>query len=274
MGRKRRVKIVATLGPACADSAMVGRLYEAGADVFRINMSHSDHDTMRARIRMIRALEKEYNRPIGILVDLQGPKLRIGAFAAGSVAIEKGAHFILDADTTPGDAHRVHLPHPEILRALLPGHTLLIDDGRVRLRVLEASPHRALTVVEIAGVVSNRKGVSLPDTVLPVSAMTAKDRSDLDAALADCREVLRLVPDDPYAHDNIGLIYLKRKQWDRAIEQYSASLRIDPDRARALYGRGLARTRNGQGPAGINDMSTASGIQPNIAGEFKKYGVN
>ena len=98
--------------------------------------------------------------------------------------------------------------------------------------------------------------------------------ANLDAALADCNEVLRLVPDDPYAHDNIGLIYLKRKQWDRAIAQYNASLKVDPDRARALYGRGLARARNGQGPAGIADMSTASGIQPNISNEFTKYGVN
>jgi pyruvate kinase len=140
---------------------------------------------MRSRIRMIRALEEEYNRPIGILVDLQGPKLRIGTFADGSVQVEKGARFVLDADETPGDAHRVHLPHPEILRALMPGHALLIDDGRVRLRVLEATPHRAMTIVEIAGALSNRKGVSLPDTVLPVSAMTAKDRSDLEAALAE-----------------------------------------------------------------------------------------
>ncbi len=183
MRRLRRVKILATLGPASADRAMLARLFQAGADVFRINMSHATHDAMRERIRMIRSLEPEFGRPIGILVDLQGPKLRVGQFAEGGVALTRGARFVLDADPTPGNAERVHLPHPEILQALRPGHAMLIDDGKVRLVVEEASPDRAVTTVDVPGRISNRKGVSLPDTEIPVAAMTPKDRSDLDAAL-------------------------------------------------------------------------------------------
>ena len=183
MRRMRRVKILATLGPASSDKAMLAKLFEAGADMFRINMSHATHDAMRERIRMIRSLEAEFGRPIGILLDLQGPKLRVGQFAEGGVDLAKGASFVLDADPAPGDASRVHLPHPEILEALRPGHTMLIDDGKVRLSVTEVAPGRAVTVVVVPGRVSNRKGVSLPDTEIPVAAMTPKDRSDLDAAL-------------------------------------------------------------------------------------------
>ena len=183
MRRMRRVKILATLGPASQDRSVLAKLFEAGADVFRINMSHASHDAMRERIRTIRSLEAEYGRPIGILVDLQGPKLRVGQFADTGVDLLKGETFVLDADPTPGDDKRVHLPHPEILRALRPGHVMLIDDGKVKLRVLEATEQRALAMVEVPGRISNRKGVSLPDTEIPVSAMTTKDRSDLDAAL-------------------------------------------------------------------------------------------
>ena len=183
MRRMRRVKILATLGPASQDRSVLAKLFEAGADVFRINMSHASHDAMRERIRTIRSLEAEYGRPIGILVDLQGPKLRVGQFADTGVDLLKGETFILDADPTPGDTKRVQLPHPEILRALRPGHVMLIDDGKVKLRVLEATEERALALVEVPGRISNRKGVSLPDTEIPVSAMTSKDRSDLDAAL-------------------------------------------------------------------------------------------
>ena len=183
MRRMRRVKILATLGPASADRAMLARLFEAGADVFRINMSHASHDAMRERIRMIRSLEADYGRPIGILVDLQGPKLRVGKFAAGGVDLAKGASFVLDADPALGDINRVHLPHPEILQALRPGHVVLIDDGKVKLIITEAVPDRAVARVEVQGRISDRKGVSLPDTEIPVAAMTPKDRSDLDAAL-------------------------------------------------------------------------------------------
>jgi pyruvate kinase len=139
---------------------------------------------MRERIAQIRAVEKKVGRPIGILADLQGPKLRLGEFKDGAENLARGARFILDADPTPGDATRVHLPHPEILSALEPGHAVLIDDGKVRLKVIEATKTKAVTEVIVAGRVSNRKGVSLPDTTIPVSAMTPKDRSDLEAALA------------------------------------------------------------------------------------------
>lgn len=183
--RLRRCKIVATLGPASNDRGMIAELFKAGADVFRINMSHSGHEGMRERIAMIRSVEAEFNRPIGILLDLQGPKLRIGEFRDGGETLVKGETFVLDGDPTPGDARRVHLPHPEILRALRPGHTVLIDDGRVRLHVAEADPTRAMAIVDVGGRVSNRKGVSLPDTEIPMSPMTAKDRSDLEAALQE-----------------------------------------------------------------------------------------
>jgi pyruvate kinase len=183
MRRLRRCKIVATLGPAsCARETLVD-LYRAGADLFRINMSHADHDAMRERVQMIREVEKQVGHPIGILLDLQGPKLRIGEFADGGVYLTKGAEFTLDSDPAPGNAERVRLPHPEILSALHPGNTVLIDDGKVRLHIIEASREKAKAIVDVPGKISNRKGVSLPDTEIPVSSMTEKDRSDLDAGL-------------------------------------------------------------------------------------------
>jgi pyruvate kinase len=184
MRRLRRIKILATLGPASSNITMLRRLFEAGADVFRINMSHTSHDTMRELVALIRNVEGSYGRPVGVLVDLQGPKLRVGSFAEGSVTLNNGESFALDSDPTPGDRTRVHLPHPEILAALKTGHALLIDDGKLRLICEETSPERVVTRVVIGGKISDRKGVSLPDTDLPVSAMTPKDRADLDAALA------------------------------------------------------------------------------------------
>jgi len=183
--RGRRIKILATLGPASADPEVVEALYRAGADVFRINMSHASHDKMRERVATIRALEEKVDRPIGILIDLQGPKLRVGLFAKGGEEVRKGDLFTLDDDPTPGDSRRVQLPHPEILQSLQPGHRLLIDDGKVQLRVQSHSDRQAECVVEVAGKISNKKGVSLPDTTLPTSAMTAKDRADLAAALEE-----------------------------------------------------------------------------------------
>ena len=181
--RSRRIKILATLGPASQDPEVVEALYRAGADVFRINMSHASHDMMRERVATIRALEEKVDRPIGILVDLQGPKLRVGLFAKGAEELRKGDFFTVDDDPTPGDSRRVRLPHPEILESLRPGHRLLIDDGKVQLRVQSHSERHAECVVEVAGKISNKKGVSLPDTLLPTSAMTPKDRADLAAAL-------------------------------------------------------------------------------------------
>jgi pyruvate kinase len=183
MRRLRRTKIVATLGPASSDRATIGKLFEAGADVFRINMSHTTHDRMRELVTTIRALETDYGRPIGILVDLQGPKLRLGKFAEGAAMLAKGETFTLDADPAPGDAKRVHLPHPEIFSVVEPGHALLLDDGKVRLQAISANKTSITTRVVVGGKLSDRKGVSFPDAALPFSALAPKDRSDLDAAL-------------------------------------------------------------------------------------------
>ncbi|ARQ00504.1 pyruvate kinase [Pseudorhodoplanes sinuspersici] len=183
MRRQRRTKIVATLGPASGDRNVITRLFEAGADVFRINMSHTSHDRMRELIDMIRSIEHEQGRPIGILVDLQGPKLRLGTFGGGFTMVKKGDTFVLDSNKEAGDAGRVYLPHPEILEATQPGQTLLLDDGKVRLICIDKAPGQLTTRVEVGGKLSDRKGVSLPETTLPFSALTEKDRSDLDAAL-------------------------------------------------------------------------------------------
>ncbi len=184
MRRSRKVKILATLGPASSDEAMIRKLFEAGADVFRINMSHTDHPSMEALVGRIRAVESELDRPIGILADLQGPKLRVGKFAKGSEELVVGQSFTLDDNPEPGSGTRVHLPHPEILQAVEPGHRLLIDDGRLQLRA-DAVDGKSIACTVISGTkISDRKGVSLPDTDLPVGALTEKDRRDLDAVLA------------------------------------------------------------------------------------------
>ncbi len=184
MRRTRRVRIVATLGPASSNPEQIDALHRAGADVFRINMSHTDHALLRTLVSHIRAVEETVGSPITILADLQGPKLRIGTFEDGKVELEKGARFMLDQVDQPGNRDRVFLPHPEILRALRPGHRLLLDDGKLSLLVLEAGPTKTVTEVIQGGPLSNRKGVSCPDTLLPVGALTEKDRSDLEAAMA------------------------------------------------------------------------------------------
>jgi len=184
MRRNRRVKILATLGPASNTKPLIEALFKAGADVFRINMSHTDHPTMRQLVALIREVEADLGRPIGILCDLQGPKHRLGKFADGRIDVKPGDRITFDADPAPGDSRRVHLPHPEILAALKVGDRVLIDDGRVRLHVVKATP-TAVTAEVIAGTrLSDRKGVSLPDTELSEGALTPKDRKDLDAAIA------------------------------------------------------------------------------------------
>jgi pyruvate kinase len=183
MRRLRRTKIVATLGPASSSPEMIGKLFNAGADVFRINMSHTSPDRMRELVAMIRGVERDNDRPIGILVDLQGPKLRLGTFKGGSASVKTGDTFVLDSDATEGDATRAYLPHPEIFAGVEPGHTLLIDDGKVRLTVTAAQRKRMVTRVEVGGKLSDRKGVSLPDSTIPFSALAEKDRTDLEAAL-------------------------------------------------------------------------------------------
>jgi pyruvate kinase len=184
MRRNRKVKILATLGPASSDEQMIQKLHEAGADLFRINMSHASHDVMRSLISRIRAVEARCGRPIGILADLQGPKLRVGKFANGSEELKPGQTFTLDNKDEPGDNNRVYLPHPEILEAVKPGHRLLIDDGKLHLRA-ESSDGKSIVCTVVSGTkISDRKGVSLPDTLLGVGALTEKDRIDLDAVLA------------------------------------------------------------------------------------------
>ena len=184
MRRYRNAKIVATLGPASSDRAAIEALFEAGADVFRLNFSHGTHEDHQKRLATIRDLERERGRPIGVMLDLQGPKLRIGTFASGPVQLTEGDSFRLDLNSKlPGDATRASLPHPEIFAALRDGTNLLLDDGRIRLRVEGHGKDFAETRVVTGGELSERKGVNVPDVVLPLSALTAKDRQDLDFGL-------------------------------------------------------------------------------------------
>jgi pyruvate kinase len=181
--RGRKVKILATLGPASRSPEMIEKLLRAGADAFRVNMSHGDHPTHAETIASIRAVEKELGRPVAVLCDLQGPKLRVGQFAGGRAVIRHGGHFTLDRDPAPGDENRVCLPHPELFGIMTKGQRLLIDDGKLRLRVIRADDQAILCSAEVGGVISDRKGVNVPDAVVPVAAMTDKDRRDLAFAL-------------------------------------------------------------------------------------------
>ena len=160
----RRTKIVATLGPASNDEQVMRKLVEAGVNVFRLNFSHGSHEDQRARFNLIRSLEEEFDYPIGILMDLQGPKLRIGTFAEGKITLKKGDTFNLYLERRVGDQEGVSLPHKEIFDVLETGHELLVDDGKVRLKVTQASPLVAVTTVVVGGVISDRKGVNVPDT--------------------------------------------------------------------------------------------------------------
>jgi len=183
MIRARRSRIVATIGPASSSPEMIVTLAKAGADVFRLNFSHGAHETHAAVYAAIREAEKTVGRPLGILADLQGPKLRVGKFANGPVVLKASQAFRFDDDPTPGDETRVHLPHPEILTAMRPGATLLLDDGKLRMVVTDAGPGYANTTVSNGGKLSERKGVAVPDVVIPMSPLTAKDREDLAFAL-------------------------------------------------------------------------------------------
>ncbi|HEY9058603.1 MAG TPA: pyruvate kinase [Aurantimonas sp.] len=185
MRRNRRVKILATLGPASSSEEMIRKLHEAGADAFRINMSHADHDTMRELVRRIRKVESDIGLPIGILADLQGPKLRVGSFTGGKAELTAEQEFTLDDSQQEGDSTRVFLPHPEILEAVEVGHRLLIDDGRLQLVCTETDKRRIKCRVVAGNKISDRKGVSLPDTTLATGALTDKDRRDLDAVLLE-----------------------------------------------------------------------------------------
>ena len=181
--RSRKVKILATLGPASSDATMIRQLMLAGADAFRINMSHGDQKQKAKLVEAIRALEKEFGRPTTILFDLQGPKLRVGHFKGGRATLENGQRFVFDRDEKAGDASRVQLPHPELFESVRPGTNILIDDGKIRLNVLEAGDGQIVCEIKVGGPVSDNKGVNVPDVLVPIPALTEKDRDDLRFAL-------------------------------------------------------------------------------------------
>jgi pyruvate kinase len=183
MRRRRSAKIVATLGPASSTPERIRALFEAGVDVFRLNFSHGTHEEHRTRFAAIRAVERTSGRPIGVMADLQGPKLRLGTFSESRIGLAAGAPFRLDLDQQPGDETRAPLPHPEIFEAIHPGTELLLDDGKVRLQVETCGTGFADTLCLIGGSLSDRKGVNVPNAVLPLSAVTEKDRADLAFAL-------------------------------------------------------------------------------------------
>jgi len=183
MRRNRRVKIVATLGPASSDPEMLERLFEAGVDVFRINMSHTSHDVARKLHAAVRNAEVKFKRPIGVLCDLQGPKFRIGEIEGGRAFLSERSYFRFDTNEEPGSAERVFLPHPQIFEAVEPGHTLLLDDGKLKMRVVDRSLREITAEVVVGGALASRKGIATPDSILPINPITEKDRADLDYVL-------------------------------------------------------------------------------------------
>ena len=183
MRRYRHTKIVATLGPSSSDAKTIRALFDTGADVFRLNFSHGSQAQHKERLDIIRAIERDTGRPIAVLLDLQGPKLRVGTFAQGSIELKAGAAFRLDMDPAPGDATRAPLLHPEIFAALKPDTDLLLDDGKIRLKVDACGPDFAATRITTGGPLSDRKGVNVPGVILPISIITEKDRVDLEFGL-------------------------------------------------------------------------------------------
>jgi len=183
MRRKRNTKIIATLGPSSSSPEKIAQLFATGADVFRLNLSHGTHAEHKARFDAIRAMEKGIGRPVGVLFDLQGPKLRVGDFEGGSALIRSGGTFRLDLDEEPGDSHRAPLLHPEIFSALKPGTSVLLDDGKIHLRVARCGPDFAETEVVTGDPISNHKGVNVPSVVLSISSLTEKDRKDVQFGL-------------------------------------------------------------------------------------------
>jgi pyruvate kinase len=229
MKRSRRAKIVATLGPASYAPEMIERLFEAGVDVFRINMSHSSFDTVKKVHAALRAAEARFERPIGILADLQGPKFRVGEIEGGSAMLPEGATYRFDTSSTVGGPERVFLPHAQIFEAVEPGHTLLLDDGKIRMSVLDKTASAIAATVVVGGILASRKGISLPDTVLPIGPLTDKDKADLDYAL-------RL------GVDWVALSFVQRGE--------------DVKLARQLVGQAAALMSKIEKPAAINDLDS------------------
>ncbi|MEQ1612041.1 MAG: pyruvate kinase, partial [Hyphomicrobiaceae bacterium] len=227
MRRNRRVKIVATLGPASQEPEMLERLFEAGVDVFRINMSHASHDVARKLHATVRNAEVKFKRPIGILCDLQGPKFRVGEMGGGRAFVTEGSTFHFDREEAAGSTDRIFLPHPQIFEAIEPGHTLLLDDGKLRMRVTEKTATRITAEVLVGGALASRKGIAMPDTLLPISPITEKDRADLDYAL-------RL------GVDWIALSFVQRAE--------------DIHLARQLIGQGAAIMAKIEKPSAIHDL--------------------
>ena len=183
MERPRQTKILATLGPASNTKEQIQKLFDSGVDVFRLNFSHGEHKDHAALVKIIREIESKQNRPIGILADMQGPKLRIGTFKDGSVELKRGDKIRFDSDSTPGDESRVHMPHPEIFGALKKDGLFFIDDGKVRCRVREIGDDYFVAEIRAGGTLSDKKGFNVPETFLPIPALTDKDKADIKAAL-------------------------------------------------------------------------------------------
>jgi pyruvate kinase len=267
--RGRKVKILATIGPASREPEMLRKLLLAGADAFRVNMSHGDHVVHAETIHNIRALEREYGRPIAILRDLQGPKLRVGEFRMGErVVIPHGRHFTFDRNPAPGDETRVCLPHPELFEVMTKGQRLLVDDGKIRLRVIKASKEEILCTAEVGGVISDRKGVNVPDAVVPVPALTEKDKADLAFAVEQGADWIALsfvqrpedLEDARALMDGNGALCAK-------IEKPSAVARLDEILARA-DGVMVAR-----GDLGVElDPEDVPGLQKRIVNAARSLG--
>ena len=183
MKRNRKAKILATLGPASSSSKVIENIFNAGCDVFRLNFSHGSIETHRKNLDSIRDLETKYNHATCVLADLQGPKLRVGEFHNTEESLKKGQKFILDLKTELGNNQRVNFPHPDIFENLTPNSTLLINDGRIRLQVIEQKSDQLITEVLNDGIISNNKGVNIPGVILPISPLTSKDKYDLNKAL-------------------------------------------------------------------------------------------
>ena len=183
MKRNRQTKIVGTLGPASSSKEMIKKLFEAGVDVFRLNFSHGSHEDHQERIRIIRELSKELEKPIGVIGDLQGPKLRVGIFKDGKIDLKKGMQLRFDLDTKEGDEKRVNLPHPEVIEALRVDDKILLDDGKVRVRVTNKGKDFLDVEVETGVKLSNNKGFNVPGVILPIEALTEKDKADMEVAL-------------------------------------------------------------------------------------------
>ena len=231
--RSRKVKILATLGPASSNPDMIRKLMLAGADAFRINMSHGDHSQKAALVEAIRALEKELKRPTTILFDLQGPKLRVGHFKGKSAILKTGDRFTLDRKRSAGSSERVELPHPELFATIRPGDRILIDDGKVRLKTIEVDDRTLVTEVEVGGTVSDNKGVNVPDVLVPIPSLTEKDRADLAFALEQ-------------KADWIALSFVQRPE--------------DVAEARALIGEKASLLAKIEKPAAIDQLSDIVGL--------------